>query len=452
MIYIRLLVLAVAWVQAVSGFNTTWVSPSECDDYKIEWEGGTAPFYALLVPVFGTQRNISIPDSAYSNGKGSYTVDQLPFKTGRELVITMSDSTGFSTGGISPLMKVGTSTGGKSCDTTEKKVDFTYELNSALQQCRVYSISNFNDVHQPATIYGIIPNGEFFEVTAPKGATSYDWTADVWNGTQLIILVTDADGRAGGSSDVKTVGMSDDQSCMSASSPSVTGTATPSSTAITSTSKGSTPIGAIAGTVLGVLLFFAIIITLGLFCLRQRSERKSAGAAGPNTPWGGSPQFGKPQRVSNYDVDLSDDVPASSYPLYSDAERGGYPPNSGIRISTSNLAPATGNPFVSPGESSHERHSSVDPYLVPTPTATMSSAQRKATMAQVDDFRPPGRFVLHTDVADVIPPEDDVVDLPPQYSDRRAPLDLGVTPPYEAAPAPSSSASTSHSPSSKTGR
>lgn len=48
----------------------------------------------------------------------------------------MSDSTGFGTGGTSDVMTVGSSVGGTSCNTTDPGVEFYYELNSALQQCR----------------------------------------------------------------------------------------------------------------------------------------------------------------------------------------------------------------------------------------------------------------------------------------------------------------------------
>jgi len=51
----------------------------------------------------------------------------------------------------------------------------------------------------------------------------------------------------------------------------------------------------------------------------------------------------------------------------------------------------------------------------------MTSAQRKAMQAGVSTYTP-SRFIVHTDVEDVYPPpnEDGVVELPPQYSERRA--------------------------------
>ena len=47
---------------------------------------------------------------------------------------------------------------------------------------------------------GLIPLGEAFELDPPSGPTSFDWTANVANGTSLAFLMTDAKGRQGGSS------------------------------------------------------------------------------------------------------------------------------------------------------------------------------------------------------------------------------------------------------------
>lgn len=54
---------------------------------------------------------------------------------------------------------------------------------------------------------------------------------------------------------------------------------------------------------------------------------------------------------------------------------------------------------------------------------SMSTTQRKAAMAGVTSYKP-SRFIVHTDVEDDLPPpnEDGIVELPPQYSERRGPL------------------------------
>lgn len=61
---------------------------------------------------------------------------------------------------------------------------------------------------------------------------------------------------------------------------------------------------------------------------------------------------------------------------------------------------------------------------------SMTPSQRKAAMAV--RYNPPTRFILHTDVEDAVPPnEDGVVELPPQYSERHGPLETNNPPPSQ---------------------
>lgn len=66
-----------------------------------------------------------------------------------------------------------------------------------------------------------------------------------------------------------------------------------------------------------------------------------------------------------------------------------------------------------------------------SPSITSSGA-RKAAMAGVATYKPPPRFILHTDLEELQPPpeEDEIIELPPQYSESRAPIaGLTNTPP-----------------------
>lgn len=85
--------------------------------------------------VFGTPRNITIPDSAYSNGKGTLQT-QIAVAATKQFLIVMSDATGFSTGGVSDLATVGTSLSGGGCNTTYPAVPYSFILDTALTQCR----------------------------------------------------------------------------------------------------------------------------------------------------------------------------------------------------------------------------------------------------------------------------------------------------------------------------
>lgn len=61
-----------------------------------------------------------------------------------------------------------------------------------------------------------------------------------------------------------------------------------------------------------------------------------------------------------------------------------------------------------------------DPFSAPMSSeSSISAAQRKANMAGVSSYKP-SRFILHTDIEDTVPPEtEEVVELPPQYTERR---------------------------------
>src|SRR6267154_122551 len=120
---------------------------------------------------------------------------------------------------------------------------------------------------------GLIPGGESVVLNPPTGS-SFNWVADVKAGTSLIFLMTDSQGRQGGSSDLMTVALSNDVSCLNATSPSST-TSVPSSTSsgVVTTSSGASPtssqstssssnVGAIAGTVVGCAIAIAALVTL----------------------------------------------------------------------------------------------------------------------------------------------------------------------------------------------
>ncbi len=106
--------------------------------------------------------------------------------------------------------------------------------------------------------------------------------------------MADSQGRQGGSSDVKTVGTSTDQSCIDDSSPSSTAAPSSASPTVSTTTTvillrlrrlpaaaQDIPIGAIAGTVLGGLVFLAAVITLALFFLRRKRDREIVMMTGP---------------------------------------------------------------------------------------------------------------------------------------------------------------------------
>jgi hypothetical protein len=270
--------------------------------------------------------------------------------------------------------------------------------------------------------------------------------------------MTDAQGGQGGSSHIIVVGVSDDNSCLDNSSPSST-LAAPSPTPPSSNpdSGPSAPppshgisIAAIAGTVIASLVFLAVIITLGLFFLRKKLSQSSRNVRRlPGTLESEidlSFESRQAPVVTPYNVPQSYDRPYSSNANpSSDADPFHDPPSQPVthyQMPSQYHRPGT---FQSPSQhyplvSGHTPQNPVTDSSVPSLTRTefepippqstpsTSTSQRKAAMAGVKKAYQPSRFILHTDADDDLPqPNDDgVVELPPQYSERRI---LGVANP-----------------------
>ncbi|KAI0328475.1 hypothetical protein GY45DRAFT_1372293 [Cubamyces sp. BRFM 1775] len=450
------------------------------DECRGEGPGGTPPFQLTLAHVYGVPRTLDIPAKSFTSGKGSFTTPlTIPAKD--QFIAIMSDATGFASGGASPLITAGKSSGQNSCNVTDPKLDFDYENNAALNQCRTYSFDNYVGAVQPVTIQGIVPGGTTFALYPPKGPTTFEWITDVAAGTQLVFIMTDSQGRQGGSSQVYTVGISDDATCLDKNSPATvahppsqttsptskptkthtsSGASTATSTAASdgSGSSSKTSSGTIAAAIIGCLVGAIVVGTLVWFYLRRRR--------GTSVLKGGI--FGKFQKK---EVDLMHDptVPppaaVSPYPLYhpqAGSQADVYTPSSTVNLLGNGNAGAGGRPsgdpygtasayapstvmFASqpsapgsasiasgfpggvlppPGHRGSIHDGSVHGGSVSSWDQSVTSAmRRKAASAGVSPYAPSARFILHTDIEDDLPPppDDEVIELPPQYSERRAP-------------------------------
>ncbi|KAI5123607.1 hypothetical protein M0805_003423 [Coniferiporia weirii] len=464
-----LVLLVLRWSASVLAFNFSYGVPTQCDSFDISWSGGRGPYSLLIIPFFNAPQNISLPDSAFdeSSGNGSFSI-QLVLNATQQFILTMSDATGFATGGISSVLTVDPSSNGTSCNTTKHSPDFTFQLNSALQQCRTFTFEGYEDAIQPVRILGLIPLGQAFELDPPQGPTSFDWLASVTSGTSITFIMSDSEGRTGGSSDLRIVGDSDDSSCISATSPHSTldassmdassiQTGVPSATETVRAKAGSNA-GAITGAVLGGVAFIALVLLSLIFCSRrQRGE-----GASPNTRYsqdaivgpGGSSRVSRarssfiPSRMRRAPVSL-DLLPPSARSLHQSSfnpQSDDYIPSpfimpssvsttnghsaqlpSGVYIHGANrrsasrsdvggpLSPVSALTNSNTQGQEHTRH----PSLPNSATSGAAASSNKASLGGIARGTP--RFVLHTDLDDANTTIDnnEVVELPPQYSDRR---------------------------------
>lgn len=169
-----------------------------------------------------------------------------------------------------------------------------------------------NNVTLPVSLYGMIPGGTAFRLPAPQSLDqpTYDWTVNVDQGTDVLLLMSDASStQTGGSTPLLEVGAGN-SGCMNATSPraggnggSGSGTATsagPSASVsgVGGTSGGGsgqgntgdgggdegggggggTNVGAIVGGTLGGVAFIVLLALLLVCCLRRRArDRRGSG-------------------------------------------------------------------------------------------------------------------------------------------------------------------------------
>ncbi|KAF7966254.1 hypothetical protein HWV62_39427 [Athelia sp. TMB] len=294
----------------------------------------------------------------------------------------------------------------------------------------------------------LIPGGESTVFNPPVGP-SYDWTSvDVASGTSMMFVMVDANGNQGGSSDLEQVQANTDASCLNAQSPS--STASPTSTSTVPSAGNTSPstsssaptatqtvaaeisIAAIAGTILGALVLLAVIITLGLFFLRKWRDENQSPYGGPGLT-GAITGRRQSRRIASVDLSSVDSpnpmgpqytqrsgLQAFAYPAPSIAATAPYTPP----ILLPQSGPHEPNPFVFPATPGyHTRQSSKTTAMGPvTPlsdSGSTQSGQQKAAIAGINGYKPT-RFIVHTDVEED-PEVEEVLELPPQYTDRRPP-------------------------------
>jgi len=412
----------------VLAFHFSFNTPSECDDIGLTWTGGTPPFKLHIIPVYGTPREVSIPISAFSNGKGSHSV-QLPFRKSVQVLFTMSDSTGFNAGGSSNVYTVLQSNGGV-CNSTDPGTAFVFQLNSNLQQCRPFTFSGFDGAVPPVTIGVVIPGGTALTMNPPPGQSSYEWTVNVARRTSMIFFMTDSQGRQGGSSDLRSVGASDDSSCLDNSSPSTTTDApTPTQTSALPSSSIATsapvPLSAasIAGAIIGSVLFLAVTITLALFFLKRTPSKESKTPIPPRVDLtdGGThePSFGYP---TNHRMD------SGSYPGHFSSSDFKYP------ASEASFSDPT-SPALYPPQP-HHSYSHQSQYNIPaapslqesdkfgTYMTRWASGQQSSTLTMQPRATSEGipsqlPYSFHAGAEDPSPYDGGFVESPPQYFERQ---------------------------------
>ncbi|KAL4266988.1 hypothetical protein AB1N83_001178 [Pleurotus pulmonarius] len=338
-------------------------------------------------------RNLSVPDSAFSNGRGTFRT-QLPLRRDRRFILTMSDATGLVSGGTSELKVVAPPPPNVGCNTTEPNVDFFFSLDTELEQCKPYPFTLYTNASQPITIIGAIPGGQSFVLHPPEGP-SYNWTANVAAGTPIIFTMIDSLGRNGGTADIRLVRITNDtsRSCLDASVTPMPSTSGPRKLSA----------GVIAAIVICVVLGLASLPVVAILFIRYERRRSAQ-----NDP-----------RASNHVIDLTGGMSSAA----SSVRPGMSSANEQSSVHTPQPQPfmlTTRDPIRSSSNSSTPNRtlSKVSQPRVDSGSTTLETTIRSGGPSRTSTQH--SRVILHSDmeeVEDVEPGE--VVELPPQYFDRR---------------------------------
>ncbi|OCF56493.1 hypothetical protein L486_05343 [Kwoniella mangroviensis CBS 10435] len=288
------LILPYTVVYAATEFYFQWpTNTSSCQAVPISWSKGKAPFKVWIVPVYGQPFFYDISDSYYSNGTGSAEI-LLQLAAGVNYVVVMSDANGLATGGSSEVQTVQPAND-TSClswaSSRSESLDFTFTVSGQAVQCqRGFEMSWSGGLEYGPYNFTVIAMDQSFnayDVTLEKGVTSQsDWVLDIPANSRFIIMMNSGKGYGrGGTSGIYSVSDSDDPSCLQAD-PQVTGTwpstittgtldppTLPITQSASDSKKSSISGGAIAGVVIGVLAFFAIVGIILFFLIRRRKRR-----------------------------------------------------------------------------------------------------------------------------------------------------------------------------------
>ncbi|KAK8843378.1 hypothetical protein IAR55_007035 [Kwoniella newhampshirensis] len=292
---------------SILAFSFSTSTPTQCGNFTVQWSGGTPPYHLVLVPTItvasGHIANSSIPTDLTSPYSYSFNLDQ---PAGLEFMLSMSDASGWGTGGTTSILTVGSSSD-TSCLPSSLNYDFFFSISpdSNPTSCSTMSVSWDSNATEPVYLYGMIPHGTSFQLPIDYGrSTSYDWTVNIAQGTQFLLLMADA-GRyqTGGSTQLYTV-QNGGTSCINSTSPSsnggtsTTGTSsaapsstsnvsgvggsssggTASDTSPSSGSSGKSHTGAIVGGAVGGVAFLLLLALLLFCCIRRRARNKGSAA------------------------------------------------------------------------------------------------------------------------------------------------------------------------------
>ncbi|WVQ85657.1 hypothetical protein IAT38_007823 [Cryptococcus sp. DSM 104549] len=311
-IYLFPLLLAAAGPALALGL--TWpANAKQCEVVNVTWTEGVPPYTFWLFPLGG------MPLTGVTNQTETETFAsiQLPLSAGTNYVAAITDSSsdgqyaGFASAEITTVVASGDS----SCLQEPQTAEYNFDVSGVAKQCEPGFVVTIHDTNNVGPFSFVpIPLDQSFEpFTMEMGNGTLiesDWLVSLPEGTRFTIVMGSKDGQGqGGVGDIYQVGSGNSSDCLFESSyptgawpkgiptnqlsrtASATLTSITASNPITETSSArsktaaagsggkSTPVGAIAGGVIGGVAGAAALVALGAFLLlRRRRQKKRAGS------------------------------------------------------------------------------------------------------------------------------------------------------------------------------
>jgi len=250
-------------------------------------------------------------------------------------------------------------------------------LDDDLVECKPFPFSQYSGAVQPVVITAWIAGGQSFQLFPPKGDSTYTFqNNNLTAGTSVLFSMMDSQGRDGGVSDIKTVRLSS------------TGTICAANANISKKSN----IGAIAGGVVGALLC-SCLIALGILLWVRRRNGIDDNII----------KISKLKKVPD---------------LLEETTEQHLPP--GHAITPYRQSMSSGG-LATTKKARNDRETATESARLMTNYDDITSASGSSTSAGASQTSR-SRFIVHTDITEI---DDEPIELPPQYSEGRAPI-LGL--------------------------
>ncbi|EJD51188.1 hypothetical protein AURDEDRAFT_111821 [Auricularia subglabra TFB-10046 SS5] len=274
-----------------SAYSYTFGStPTQCENATINIVGddGVPPYNVVILAYGHPPGGNEVRKIIDHSWDGKSTSVQIAFPSNSQFIAVVSDSKTVGSGGTSVSVNVAASDDDSCLPKTVSPAFFLFvgdETTSAddpeIDQCSPIRLAWSNTATNPVSIMCVIPGGNSFAIDTSagkdigSGQIGFQWTPDVPQFTDIILVAGDASGRgSGGSTGIINIG-GGTKDCLTGTYPSST-PGTPAGGVYATNSNGGksqgggTDIGAIVGGVIGGLVFIIIVLAGLLFWFWRR--------------------------------------------------------------------------------------------------------------------------------------------------------------------------------------